>query len=221
MGNYPKNKETKYYNKQIMKVSGNKKFFEVMNNSFGIDKVQINFFGFDSTKASGSKYTDEINIFINFSDMYVLCQDVLSGRISGLIESSKKAGQLYTPAFKDDGGVTAENLKFRKDRQGKSMARADGMALSRSFKIIPSTKDGFVAFQAESGAGDSTKSETGGIVPAYGTKPDHRVMIPISYSQLKAFALMVTKHMDFYLQHQYATDAYVQEREENKEETAK
>lgn len=213
MANYPKNKESKYYNKQLMKVNGKDKFFEVMNNSFGIDKVQINFVAFDPSKASGAKYTDEISIFIDFADMYVLCQDILSGRISGLIEQSKKNNKMYEPAFKDDGGITAETLKSRKDRTGKSMERPDHMALSRSFKIIPSTKNGFVAFQAESGPGDSSKSETGGIVPAYGTKPEHRVMIPISYSQLKAFAIIVSKHMDYYIQHQYDIDAYVVEKE--------
>lgn len=214
MANYTKQKEAKYYNKQIMKVNGNKKFFEVMNNSFGIDKVQINFFGFDPAKESGSKYTDEINIFIDFADMYALCQDILSGRITALIEQSKKMNKLYEPAFKDDGGITAETLKSRKDKNGKSMKREDGMALSRTFKIIPSTKDGYVAFQSESGAGDSTKSETGGIVPAYSNKPEHRIMIPISYSQLKSFAIIITKHIDFFIQHQYDTEAYVVEKKD-------
>lgn len=202
--------ENKILSKQILKISGKNKFFEVMINSFNIDKVQINFFDLDLNQEKGKKQKSEINIYIDFSEMLVLCNDILSGRIAKLadnilkqVKETNNENLLYKALFEAQGGVTAENLAKR----GKS--RQDGKPLSRVFKILPSTKGNGVAFQAECGAGDSSKSATGGIVPAYGTKPEARVTIPLSYQQLKGFALIIQKHIDSYIENQYRTDAYI------------
>lgn len=192
----------KMLNKQIIRFDGKDTFFEVMANAFGIDKVQLNFRKYDATKSTGSKFTQQVDIFINVEDALVLCQDILSGKINALAEVEKAKGAKYpAPVWQSMGGMSAERAKEKG-------LRSDGMALSRVIKLAPGSAKPFV-LTAESGKGE--QNTQGLIVPRYGTSPDNRVMVALTVEQLKQLAILIQMHLTAYYSSQYSTGAYLVE----------
>lgn len=182
---------------QIIKNSGKDCFVEVLNESFNKNKVVLNFQQFDESKAKGQRTTSKVKIYMPFSEFRVLANDVLSGRIMKLAEQNKD--NPYAKLFESLTGTSAEILEQIKQ------PRPDGKSESRQFKIIPSNKDMHVRLQAEKGMGE--ENEKGLIMPRYGTKPEERVTVLISYADLKALVLETIAHMDSYCASQYVLRA--------------
>lgn len=192
----------KVLNKQIIRFDGKDTFFEVMANAFGIDKVQLNFRKYDNAKASGSKFTQQVDCYVNVEDALVLSQDILSGKIHALAEAEKSKGGKYpAPVWQSMGGMSADKAKEKG-------LRNDGMALSRVLKLAPGSAKPFV-ITAESGKGE--QNAQGLIVPRYGTTPDNRIMVALTGDQLKQLALLIQMHLNAYYSAQYSTGAYIVE----------
>lgn len=56
---------------QIIRLDGKNSFLEVMNNAFPIGKVLINFYQYDKNAPTGSKFTNEIQLYLNIKDFNV------------------------------------------------------------------------------------------------------------------------------------------------------
>lgn len=193
---------TKILNKQIIRFDGKDTFFEVMANAFGIDKVQINFRKYDVSKSKGSKFTQQVDCYVNVEDALVLAQDILSGKIHALAEAEKAKGAKYpAPIWQSMGGMTADRAKDKG-------LRTDGMALSRVIKLAPGSAKPFV-LTAESGKGE--QNAQGLIVPRYGTSPENRIMVALTGDQLKQLALLINMHLNAYYSAQYSTGKYEME----------
>lgn len=96
--------------------------------------------------------------------------------------------------FRQMGGTSAEKLK----RQDK--ARSDGNGESRQIKLTVGEKKRYV-LSAESGPGK--QDEKGLIVPLYGTKPEHRIIIGMSHDEIKGLALVLKAHINSFLSAKY------------------
>lgn len=183
-------------NYQIAKFSGKNCFVEIMNKDFHKNKVCLNFEQFDESKPKGQRTVNKVTIYMPFSKFRLLAQDILRDKIFKLAEKEKALGKSFPDAiYKDLTGTSAEQLANFKN------SRPDGKSESRQFKILPAKKENHVMLQAESGMGE--KSETGLIMPKYGTKPDQRVAVVVSYDDLKVLALETLAHIDAYLTSQY------------------
>lgn len=192
----------KVLKRQIIRFDGKDSFFEVMANAFSIDKVQINFRKYDASKAKGSKFTQQVDCYVNVEDALVLAQDVLSGKINSLAQAEKAKGAKYpAPVWQSMGGMSADKAKEKG-------LRTDGMALSRVIKLAPGSAKPFV-ITAESGKGE--QNEKGLIVPRYGTSPENRIMVALTGDQLKQLALMINMHLNAYYSAQYSTGQYLVE----------
>lgn len=176
--------------KQIIRLDGKNCFMEVMNSSFGIGKVQMNFIQYNIEKQQGERYEQQISIYMDIDEFLVFVNDVLSGKMQKLADIERAKGKQYCSAiYTDMGGISAKTLESR----GKK--REDEKSLSRQFKLIPGAKAPFM-IQAECGAGE--ESDTGLIVPKYG-KPEQVVRIPLQVDDLKRLVLAVKTHIQAYL----------------------
>lgn len=170
-----------YENYQIIRIDGKNKFVEVLNSSFGIDKVTLNFVEYDESRPSGDRIVARIPIYMNFSEFRRFAQDMLSGRYAALAKDAKGPIEQFLK------GTSAERLRD----QGRP--RPDGKAESRKFSIAPSAKGLF--FTAELGPGEATS--TGMIKPA--GKTEKKVSIPMDANQIKELVLTTLAAMDAYV----------------------
>lgn len=198
---------------QIVRIDGKNCFVEVLDSAFAIEKVQINFISYDDKT---NKQVAMIPFYLDFSDFFVLETDVLSGKIAALADLEKKKGNKYpNHIYMQQGGVSAANLKKR------GQERADGMSLSRQFKIIPGNKYPFMV-QGEQGKGE--ENPQGLIVSRYGGKPDDRVMVPMQGDDLKKFVMMTSAKIRAYMAAQYVyvyQEQFQQKKKEEEEKQAK
>jgi len=191
-----------YYN-QIARFDGKNVFVEVLNNTFhlGKGKVMLNFI-----KYNEKGVTDKIDIYIDIQKAVVLCQDILSGKLARNVRDAQatkmfenKPVSPYTSYFTSLGGQNEARA-----------GRADGMALSKQFKIQAGTRVPWV-LRAETGPGKS--SDTGLIVPS--GKAEQYINVALQDEDLKALALLLDKHINAYINHVYtdhAKDFYPNER---------
>lgn len=188
-----KNMETKKnLNLQIIRLDGKNCFVEAMSGAFPIGKVNLNFISYDTSLKEGNRQTARINAYVGIGDFLVLAQDVLSGKIHTLAEKEKNSGNKYPQAvWSSMGGQSAKNAN-----------REDGKALSRQIKIIPGLKKPFL-LQAEQGPGEENAT---GLIMAKYTKPEKKVMIPLSAEDLKKLVLMIKSHIDAFYGAVYSGD---------------
>lgn len=192
--------------RQIIRIDGKNVFVEALNSAFKIEKIQLNFCAYD---AKTNKMTATIPIYLSFAEFFSLKQDIISGRLAKLAEVEKAKGSKYPKeVYLKQGGVSAKNL------QARGQARADGMSLSRQLKIVPGMKFPFMV-QAEQGAAE--ENAQGLIVPRYGGKPDHRVMVPMDGDTMKQFFLTIDAHIQAYLNSVYAVIAEEDQKDIKKE----
>lgn len=180
-------------NPQIIRIDGKNVFMEIMNNAFGIGKVQINFIEYDPTKEKNNKIVKDIKTYIDFDKFLVLIQDIKTGRMASLAKKAKEKQKNGGYAFAKEiyavlGGVSAKTLEQR------GQSRPDGMSISRQFKITPGDKFPWI-LSGEQGAGK--EDENGLIVPQ--GKPEEVVRVPLSDDDFKRMALIVEMHMQAYL----------------------
>lgn len=153
-------------------------------------------------KAKNAGKNDEAAKFKKIIDMAVAV--VNSKDINGLekvinevsnIKGINKNTGIYPPVlFHQTGGTSAEKLA----KQDKS--RKDGNALSRQIKLTVGEKKRYI-LSGESGPGK--KDSKGLIIPLYGNKPEHRIMIGFDPDELRIFALVLKAHIEAYLSAKY------------------
>jgi len=180
MADQKQQNQQQFENHQIIRIDGKSKFVEVLNRSFNIGKVILNFVEYDEKKTAGDRIVAQIPIYMNFSEFRVFAQDMLSGRYSKLAEAKQNPIVQYLK------GTSEERLKAQ------NRERPDGKAESRKFTLSPSAKGFF--FTAELGPGEST--ETGMIKPV--GKPEKKVSIPLDGQQAKELVLTTLAAMDAY-----------------------
>lgn len=212
--------------RQIIRIDGKNCFLEVMNSAFSIGKVQINFREYDEKQQKGNRFTKEIDLFMDIDKFLVFANDIISGKVAKIAEverarakqEGEKQGKTVYPReldeFTDMGGMNSESLKRSDERRKKNQFKAysdmysipEGKALSRQLKIVPGLKAPFM-IKGEVGVGE--ESDTGLIVPKYGTRPSQMVQIPLSANDFKKFALIVEAHIKSFITSQYLISATV------------
>ena len=178
----------------ILEVYGSSSFFKVKADSFGINKVQIDFVSMDGE----AKSKQNISFFVDIYKALALANDIQSGRIGKLIDAAKKdaedKGLKYPPhVWQDMGGVGADAAKKRKMRD-------DGKAVSRTLSLIPGEKQPFV-FNARQSAG--IEQRRGAITPDSSDKSAQYIIVPFDTDILKAFALGIQTEWDAFIKTQY------------------
>ena len=200
---------------QIIRIDGKNLFLEILNSSFEIDRVHLNFVQYDQAQATGSRIVANIPIYLEFAEFLALSEDVIMGflqvKAAANTAIAAETKQYPKPAFIAMGGTSAKVLSKR------GQARADGMSESRQFKITSGTKYPFL-LTAESGAGK--EDERGLIVPAFSSKPDKRIMLGMSAEDLKSLCMIVKFHMQSYITFQYMTGAWNAMRPQKQEQDA-
>lgn len=182
-----------FRNAQIFRADGKGVFMEVLNSAFRIGKVQINFIQYDT---GTNKQQKRIDTFLDVDDALLLCQDILTGKMSGL---SKKAKDLATEKgykyasyiYQKQGGVHATTLAKR------NQTRADGKALGREFKITPGSSQPWI-LSAEQGPGKELEK---GLIKM--EKSEEIIRVPLDDDGLKKFALVLKAHIEGYVSQQY------------------
>lgn len=185
--------------KQLYRADAKNAFVEFMADAFEIEKLKINFFNYDATKAVGARLADDISIYMDLPEARRFCRKILNGTFTKAImaeKEKKKANAAYycSPVFKSLGGISAENLAAR----GKK--RDDGKSLSRSISIEVSTSDKY-AFTLIGSSGAGNTSATGLIVPD--GKPERVVRIPFTQDMAEEMALTIQDHISGYTASQY------------------
>lgn len=176
---------------RICRKDGKNCFVEMLDSSFPIDKIQMDFISYDVNAAAGSRQTANIGIYLD------------ADKFLGLVNKVRTSGKEYTkycndhpefkkPLFEQMGGVSAKSLKAR----GKE--RPDGMGISRVFTISASKKGYFLT--AKSGPGQ--EDEKGLIVPKY-KEPEQRVSIALDHDTLMELLSIGEARYNAYLAAQY------------------
>lgn len=179
---------------QIIRKDARNCFVESLSDSFDLGKAHLVFATYDSSKPAGERQTNNVNIYIDMSEVLELCRKFAGGEMRRLVKY-KKDKQDNSPIQEWLGGTTAEKLA----RRGR--ARADGMSLSRVAKLIVGSKTDFVLI-ADSGPGEQT--ERGLIVPRFGNQPEQHVFLSLSWEDLSELLLMTKTHYEAWLAASYA-----------------
>lgn len=181
---------------QIIRFDGRNRFVEVINSSFPIGKVEFRFRTYDLSLPKKSRFTGQVDYYLNFPVFLEFAHDAMSGRCKAVLAKAKEQKQ-NARAFFDQGGTSARSLA------GQGRERADRMCEARQFMLIAGNS-GYL-LEAESGPGEENK--TGLIVPKYGKKydrrPDVQIAIPLNDRQLKQLILTVEANLNAYLAAKY------------------
>lgn len=177
---------------QIIRKDGKNCFVEALSNSFEINKILFKFVTYDSTQDVGSKFTNEIDIYMDFSQYMRISKGITSGEYMYEMNQRKNNGEKYVSMTLAQGGTTAADLI----KKGK--ARDDGNGISRILTIAPSNIGYFLT--AVSGPGGIDKEGKGLIVPLYKMNaPEQKVSIPISKNDINELFLAVDAQILAYL----------------------
>ena len=190
---------------QIIRKDGRGCFVEALKSSFAIGKVLFKFVNYDNSKQKGNKITSSIDIYMDFEKFNQIYYDLMVGKklISEATSEKARAAQATQQTGKKvwanqimltQGGTSAASL----NRKGK--ARPDGKSEARVLKFFAGDKLPFM-FQAEKGMGET--SQTGLIIPKYGTKPDAKVSIGMTGEDMKEFFTTVHMHVQAYIAAEY------------------
>lgn len=203
---------------QIIRKDARGCFVEVRNDCFPIGKAHLEFAAYDVTRPAGQRYTNHIHIYIGIPEFFNIAHDVLHGNCHKAMgqrkqfmleieeykkshngqlndDMSKKQTYVNQPLFQMLGGTSADQLR----KYGRP--RADGMSLSRSVRLSVGSRADYI-LSAECGAGEADAK--GLIVPRYGSKPEQRVAVGMSYASLNEIMLMAQVHYKAWLSSQYA-----------------
>ena len=66
---------------QIIRKDAKGCFVEVRNDTFHLDKVHLQFVSYDTTKPKGSRYVNNISIYIDVPEFLALAQEAASGTL--------------------------------------------------------------------------------------------------------------------------------------------
>lgn len=181
---------------QIIRKDAKGCFVEIKNDCFHLDKVHLQFVSYDTSQPKGSRYTNNVNIYIDIPEFLALTQEAASGALHMQMRQYKQA-QKQEPLYEHLGGTPARQL----NKYGR--ARPDGKSLSRVVKLTTAAKSDYF-LTADSGPGEENK--TGLIVPRFGTKPEQHVSVILSWRQLNELLLTTAEHYRAWLSAKYAAE---------------
>lgn len=231
---------TNRLSKQIFKIDGNNCFMEVLNDRFFEGKVHFNFSAYDKEREAGDKIKEKIDFFLEFGDALSFCEMVINKTFDEKLkkersnyqkallkaESEGKAlnqcGFIYNKSYWALTRGTDANKLPQKREDGKSESRRlllmpgyvppERMAHPEKFKNA--RKPNRFVLQCESGPGDKVNSSTAGgyiIKPAYGNKPEKKIMIPFPEIEDMNFddkflemAQIIKSHVTGYIEASYS-----------------
>lgn len=224
---------------QIFKMDGNNCFLEILNDRFYENKVHFNFSNYDPKGESGDKITGKVDFYLSFADALTFCQLVESNYFTDMLSKERKAyHKALLEAEKTNQKCTYfYNKPYWTLMRGTApeklpdyLKRSDGKGISRKLQILPGyvkpermahperfkneRKPNRFVIQCEAGAGDKVNSSQAGgyiIKPAYGNKPDVKVMIPVPEIDsinwedgLMKLAKILKANIEGYIQASYA-----------------
>lgn len=186
--------------KQLYKIEARNSFVEFMSDAFNIDKLKINFVQYDATKASGSRITNDITVYLDIAEARLFCNRILNGKFYRDIEKEKEkkaqdSKYFAQPVYCILGGVSAETLAARGQK------RPDGKSLSRSFLVEISTASKY-AFALTATSGPGTTSSTGLIIPEP-KNIEKTIRIPVTENEAEKLALCLKDNIKAYTASQY------------------
>ena len=183
-------------NNQIIRKDAKNCFVESLNDSFSIGKIHFNFATYDLSKPSGKRQTNSVSIYIGAAEFLELNRKLFCGELKFLMQSRNKNDDA-TPLFQSIGGTSAKNLKA----MGKE--RKDGKSLSRIMRLSAGKKSELLLC-AESGAG--IEDEKGLIVPKFGSEPENRVVVGMTFESFSELVLLTKAHYDAWLSAAYIAE---------------
>lgn len=163
---------------QITRKDAKNCFVESLSDAFEIGKIHLVFATYDTSKPAGQRQTNNISIYITADEFLELHRKVVCGELKYIMQTKKKNAD-GTPLYQSLGGTSAERLA----KQQRS--RSDGMSQSRIVQLVCGSKVDFLLV-AESGPG--TANDKGLIVPKFGSKPENRVAVGMTF---EAFAELI------------------------------
>ena len=169
---------------QIIRKDARGCFVEIKNDCFHLEKVHLQFVSYDTSLPKGSRYTSNINIYIDVPEFLALTQEAASGTLHMRMQQYKQEKK-QEPLYEHLGGTSAKQLA----KYGKP--RSDGKSLSRVVKLTISSKSDYF-LTADSGPGEENK--TGLIVPKFGANPEQHVSVILSWRQLNELLLTTAEH---------------------------
>lgn len=181
---------------QIIRKDAKGCFVEVRNDTFHLGKVHLQFVSYDTNRPKGNRYTNNISIYVDVPEFLALTQEAASGALHMRMQQYKQSGK-KEPLYEHLGGTSAKYL----NKYGKS--RPDGKSLSRVVRLTVAAKSDYF-LTADSGPGEET--QTGLIVPRFGTKPEQHVSVILSYRQLNELLLTTVEHYRAWLSAKYAAE---------------
>ena len=181
---------------QIIRKDAKGCFVEVRNDTFHLDKVHLQFVSYDTARPKGSRYTNNISIYIDVPEFLALTQEAASGTLHMRMQQYKQAGN-KDPLYEHLGGTSAKYLT----KYGRP--RPDGKSLSRVVRLTVAAKSDYF-LTADSGPGEENK--TGLIVPRFGSKPEQHVSVILSWRQLNELLLTTVEHYRAWLAAKYASE---------------
>lgn len=169
---------------------------EIKNDCFHLEKVHLQFVSYDTSLPKGSRYTSNINIYIDVPEFLALTQEAASGTLHMRMQQYKQEKK-QEPLYEHLGGTSAKQLA----KYGKP--RSDGKSLSRVVKLTISSKSDYF-LTADSGPGEENK--TGLIVPKFGANPEQHVSVILSWRQLNELLLTTAEHYRAWLSAKYTAE---------------
>ncbi len=174
---------------QIIRKDARDCFVESLSDAFAIGKIHLTFATYDLKKPTGSRQTNNIQIYLDIPDFLELCRKLNCGELRNILQNKKQSGD-RKPIQVWLGGTSAERLC----QYGKP--RADGMSLSRVAKLSVGDRCDFL-FSASSGPGETDAK--GLIVPRFGNKPEQNVVVSMTWDALSQLLLMTKTHYEAWL----------------------
>lgn len=196
---------------RVIRIDGKNCFVEVLDNSFPIDKVRLDFVAYDTAAEKGNRQTANIQIYVDVDKFLSFCEKVRFGGRE-YIKYCHEHTDYHEPLFQNMGGASATVLKKR------GQSRKDGMGISKVLNVSASKKGYFLT--AKSGPGE--ENEKGLIVPKY-KEPEQKVSIALEHYDLIRLCRMVEMRYSAYLASEYICHP-IEQREkpgEKKQESTK
>lgn len=181
---------------QIIRKDAKGCFVETKNDCFHLEKVHLQFVSYDTSQPKGSRYTSNINIYIDVPEFLALTQEAATGILHSRMQQYKQERK-QEPLYEHLGGTSAKQLAHY------GRARSDGKSLSRVVKLTVSTKSDYF-LTADCGPGEENK--TGLIVPQFGKNPEQHVSVILSWRQLNELLLTTAEHYKAWLTARYMAE---------------
>jgi hypothetical protein len=180
---------------QIIRIDAKNCFVESKSDSFEIGKVHFEFATYDTSKEKGERQTNHVHIYLDLPEFMCLANEALINSFHARARHQRANNNMQNPLFESLGGTSAEKLAKR------GSPRADGMSLSRIFRIILGKNEDCYFLVADSGPGQT--NDKGLIVPKFGSKPENHVGVTMSMRSFNELMIMTKIHYEAWLAAKY------------------